>query len=538
MTTAKPLPLVRRLTPRMMAATVLFVIALLGGTYFLTRRALEPPKQHDPVSVVIADFENRTNDPTFDRTLEPMLKRALEGAGFISAYDRSGNQPHPRRPPPEKLDEVAARELAVKQGLGVVLSGSTRPTRQRLRDLGQGDSGGHRQRDRQRQRQGLEQGPGPGGRDETGRPRCARRSATRRRSPLRCSRWPACRPRLWTSCVSMRRRRKPRPTASSTRRCNSASKAVELDPKFGVGYQLMAVASRNQGKQQDAEKYINEALQYLDGMTERERYTTRGFFFRVTGDYPQCVKEYGELIARYAADVVGHNQLRPVSRHSCETCRRAVDEMRQVVAILPNRVIFRDNLALYANYAGDFQTGEKEARSSTGAATPMHCWPWPLPSWDRVSCLRPGKPIRSSGRSSALGASFAASGLGDLAALEGRFSDAVRILRAGCGPGLDGQESRSSRREVRGARLRRSSCGDRQRAAIEAAEKALANSKAVKIRFLAARVFVEAGEIARARTAHDRTDCRAPGRASGLRQDRRRRARAEELEIRARRSRS
>ena len=40
--------------------------------------------------MVIADFQNGTNDPTFDGTLEPMLRRALEGAGFISAYDRNG----------------------------------------------------------------------------------------------------------------------------------------------------------------------------------------------------------------------------------------------------------------------------------------------------------------------------------------------------------------------------------------------------------------------------------------------------------------
>src|SRR5207249_1786615 len=38
-----------------------------------------------------------------------------------------------------------------------------------------------------------------------------------------------------------------------------------------------------------------------------------------------------------------------------------------------------------------------------------------------------------------------------------------------------------------------------KRAAIQAFEKALANSKAVKIRFLAARSFVEADEIAKAR---------------------------------------
>ena len=44
-------------------------------------------------------------------------------------------------------------------------------------------------------------------------------------------------------------------------------------------------------------------------MTERERFTTRGFFYRLTGDYRQCVKEYGDLSARYAGDVVAHNQI-------------------------------------------------------------------------------------------------------------------------------------------------------------------------------------------------------------------------------------
>ncbi len=104
-----------------MAAAAVLVIAMLGGTYFLTRRAVEPPKQHDPVSVVIADFQNDTGDPTFDRTLEPMLKRALEGASFISAYDRNAIRRTLGVRPPEQLDEAAARELAVKQGLGVVL---------------------------------------------------------------------------------------------------------------------------------------------------------------------------------------------------------------------------------------------------------------------------------------------------------------------------------------------------------------------------------------------------------------------------------
>src|SRR5262249_5082050 len=72
----------------------------------------------------IADFQNSSGDPTFDGTLEPTLKIALEGAGFISAYDRGGIRRTLGVKPPEKLDEKAARELAVGQGLGVVVAGS------------------------------------------------------------------------------------------------------------------------------------------------------------------------------------------------------------------------------------------------------------------------------------------------------------------------------------------------------------------------------------------------------------------------------
>ena len=39
----------------------------------------------------------------------------------------------------------------------------------------------------------------------------------------------------------------------------NALKAIDLDPKFGIGYQLVAVASRNLGMLQDAQKYIDEA---------------------------------------------------------------------------------------------------------------------------------------------------------------------------------------------------------------------------------------------------------------------------------------
>ena len=54
------------------------------------------------------------------------------------------------------------------------------------------------------------------------------------------------------------------------------SKAIERDPRFGPAYAGLAIASRNLDNQQDAEKYVREAVRHLDGMTERERYAPEG----------------------------------------------------------------------------------------------------------------------------------------------------------------------------------------------------------------------------------------------------------------------
>ena len=187
--------------------------------------------------------------------------------------------------------------------------------------------------------------------------------------------------------------------------------------------------SRNMGRLQEADAYASDALRYLDGMTERERLATRGNYYRMTGDLQGCVQEYGELIAKYPADTVAHNN-RALCLSKLRNMRAAIDEMKQLVQILPKRVIYRDNLALYSNYAGDFQSAEREARTveepdlfatlalafsqiGQGLITDA------VASYEKARAMSP------------LGASFAASGLGDLALYESRLSDAVRLFEEG-----------------------------------------------------------------------------------------------------------
>ncbi|HET9386557.1 MAG TPA: serine/threonine-protein kinase, partial [Gemmatimonadales bacterium] len=114
-----PIPIRRVVRLPLVAALVILPLALSGGVYWYTR----PPVQYEPVAVVIADFVNNTKDPAFDGTLEPMLRRALSEAGFITAYDRIGVRSLGVEPP-DRFDKAAASTVAANQGLGVVLAGS------------------------------------------------------------------------------------------------------------------------------------------------------------------------------------------------------------------------------------------------------------------------------------------------------------------------------------------------------------------------------------------------------------------------------
>ncbi len=488
------IPIKRVVGLPLVAAVVSLLLVVAGGAWWYARSRI-PPAAHDPVTVVIADLQNNTNDPAFDRTLEPMLKRALEGASFISVYDRSGISRTLGTKAPEKFDETTAREFAVKQGLGVVLSGAINRqgngygvTVKAVRSV-TGDAVTSAQATASDKSQVLG---------------VATTLVTRVRKALGDDASEAAQMFAMTSVSAMSLDVVGLYAAGMDSAANgkfeeardSFSKAVSLDPKFGVGYQGLAVALRNLGQLQESEKYTNEALSHLDGMTERERYSTRGFAYRVAGDWPQCVQEYGALVERYAADAIGHNQ-RALCLSKLRRMGEAVTEMRQLVKILPNRVFFRNNLALLASYAGEFQSAEGEAQA---IAEPDETTTFALAfaqlgqgklrearaSYDKVAMLGPE------------GMSIAASGLGDLALHEGRYADAVRVFGAGAASDLaSNSPDRAAMKFVSlaYAHLWRGQKGP----AAAAAEKALANSKGVPIRFLAARVFVETGALDRAR---------------------------------------
>jgi tetratricopeptide (TPR) repeat protein len=491
----KLLPLVRRLTPRLMAAAALVLIAAVAGTYFMAQRLVKPPVQHAPVSVLIADFQNATGDPSFDRTLEPMLKLVMEGAGFISAYDRTGIRSNLGVRPPAKLDERAAQEIAVKQGVGVVLSGAVE-----RRGAGYGVS--------VKATQAVTgnviahvNGRAPGkDRILSVATSLAARVRKALGDDMSASSQLFAMETLSATSLDVVRDYAAAMDALSNSRFEEARRGfsgiVARDPNFGLGYSGLAVALRNLDRHQEAQKYMQEALRHLDDMTERERLRTRGLAFKWSGDYPACVKEYRDLVARYSADAMARNNLA-----GCQSYLRelpsAMEEMRQAVKILPKRTLYRENLALYAAYSSDFQTAEREARA---IENPGLFGVLPLAFSQMLQGQVP-QATQTYQRLAAIdeqGASYTASGLGDLALYEGRFTDAARTFEQGAVADLASKNPDRAAAKFAALGYGRVLQGMKG-PAIAAALKALENSQAVKIRFLAARVLVEAGETARAR---------------------------------------
>jgi serine/threonine protein kinase/tetratricopeptide (TPR) repeat protein len=478
-------------------AAIAAAVLVVGGIGWLTSRIPASPAEsetarHDAVSVIISDFDNLTKESVFDGTLEPMLRIVLEGAPFINAYDRSAVARSLDVRPPDKFDQDAARMIAIKQGLAVVLAGriardgtayavSVTAVRAINGDSIHSSSASAANKD-----------------EVLG---VATELVTRIRRALGDDVSDTSR-RFAADTISATSLEVVRDYAAAMEALSrgkfdealrSFAASVDRDPKFGMAWAGRAIASRNVGRQADAEKFIREAVRHVEGMTERERYRTRGLFYFITGDYQQCVAGYSELIDRYEADVAARNNLA-----LCLTYLRkmapAMEQIRRVVELLPNRALYRVNLSLYSTYSGDFAGGEREALVVQEQS------PWGVQAL-ALAQLGAGRITDAAAtferyaQFEDLGPAFGASGLADVALYQGKFSEAATTLKRA----TSADSSDRDRAAWNFAALARAEAARGQtRAALEAVDRALANSKAVKIRFLSALVLVDATEFTRA----------------------------------------
>jgi eukaryotic-like serine/threonine-protein kinase len=447
------------------------------------------------MTVLIADFNNHTGDSVFTGTLESTLKRALEGASFINAYDRTKMRDLGLKAVSGPLDDSKAQQIAASQGLNVVVSGSI----------------DRRGADYQLALRAVQTVSGKvvANVDESASSKDQVLFAVTKLGT-------AVRKALGDSTSDSQQRFALETLSASSLEAvheyaaalddlskgqyedalKHSSQATDLDPNFGLAYMDMAAASHNISRQEDANKYIKLALNHIDQMTERERFKTRAYSYYLKGDSQKCVDEYGALLQKYPSDTGAYNNIA-----DCLVLLRnipkALEEVRRAVAILPKRATYRVNLATYSAYAGDFPTAAKEA-AATLQLMPGFSWAYVAQAFADLGQSQLARVTQDNEEIRKTDTSYAPLGLADLAIYEGRYREAVKLLEKGAADDSLAKNPDAAADKLSALAYVQLLRGDKA-AALTAVKNSLDLSKAVKTRFIAARNYVALGETAPAK---------------------------------------
>ena len=484
------------------AAFAALTIAVAAGIawYAVKRHPSATSVTPAPVSVLVGDFANHTGDSVLDDTLEPMLGVALEGASFINSYSRGDARKLARKlpNPTDKLDEQSARLVAVSQGVNAVITGniSTRDNQYDISAIAVDALSGNvlakaevTVTNKQEILSDL--------------PRLA--------APIRKALGDTTPPSIQFEEVSGGF------TAASLEAVHqdalgveqqfagkfqeafdSFQKAAELDPKFARAYTGMAAMAQNLGRSGDAVKYMKMAMEHVDRMTERERYRNRGLYYLTTGNWQTCVQEYTQLVTQYPADRVGQNNLA-----SCYTQLRnapkAVEAAKHAVEIVPQGVGQRLNLAFINAFAGDFASSETEARAALkiSPAAAQGYFVLAEAQLGEGQLEKVAESYHQLEQYGQLGVSTAAAGLADLAAYQGKYAEAARILGRGAAEDMAAKMTDNAARKY-AALGNMEELQGHHAPALSDIGKALVSSPSIQIKFLAANTYVDAGDVANA----------------------------------------
>jgi serine/threonine protein kinase/predicted Zn-dependent protease len=489
--------------PQIALTAVLMILTGAGITWYLHSRPQPTTKAlaHAPVSVLVADFQNNTGDSLFDNTLEPMFNVALEGASFINGFNRgsarkvAGDLTHSAG----VLDEQTSRLVAAKEGIAAIVTGS-------LSKHGSGYSLSVKAIDALSGKTLASDSVNTASKDalllEVPKLAVPIRRALGDTTP-KSVQLTAMLGTFSTDSVEAVHQYSVGEEQLLQGKWDDAlqsfSKVTQLDPNFSRAYAGMAAASGNLGQLDAAEKYAKLAMVHVDRMTERERYRIRGNYYIWTENWQGCVEEYSDLIKHFPADNFGHSNLAACYARMLDM-PKAMEAARQGLEIAPNNVLARMNFALYACYASDFKSCESGAKEVL-KLNPKYEEGFLVLAYSQLGqglLPQASDAYQKLEKLSEYGASLAASGFGDLSLYRGDFREGAQLLEKGAAQNLA-----AANRDAAADKLIMLSYANLLRgekaAAGAAAENALANSKSVKIRFLAARTFVEAGQLAKAR---------------------------------------
>jgi len=405
-------------------------VALILSVYMNITSGPEVAEEIEPVSVLIADFDNQTGDPLFNGSLEQALQIGIEGAAFVSGYERGmANKIAAELQETDKLDSATAQLVATREGIKVVLAGSIAADGSEY-DLEvsaitprSGEIFAKIDKTSSSKIEVLTTMSELAAdlREELGDKSVDRKALAISETFTAMSLEAA---REYDAAQQMQYMGNYEGAIERYRA------AIAHDPNFGRAYSGWAVAARSLGRTDEAAEAWEKAMANLGSMTERERLRTQGmYYWGVTRNIQKAIETYSTLVEKYPADHVGHNNL-AVAHFLALDFDAALREGGLTVDIYPENPVARSNYALYAMYSSDLETAVAEAQK-VREIDPGFFKAW-LPI--AMNALAEGDldgargAYKSMADTGSRGASTASLGLADVESLAGNFDAAHEIL--------------------------------------------------------------------------------------------------------------
>jgi len=479
------------------------IVAALGlASVFVRRTPAGPPKPIDPVSILVADFANKTGDAVFDGALEQPLTIAMEGASFVYAYPRGDALNIARTQTvgsPTKLDAASARLVAFREGIKYVLAGSVSSSNGkyelRLDALDPADG-------RVVRSSTVSAGSKADVLTAIGV------LAARARTDLGESMTQTARTSIaetFTAGSIEAMREYSTAQDLQTKGLNDEAlvhyrRAIELDPKFGRAYAGAANMDFRLGRQAEGEATFKQALALMDRMTDREKHRTLGSYYaQVAGNWEKAAEEYGALVRAYPSDGGGHGNL-AVAYFGLLDFAKAQEEGRRAVEIFPRNATSRVNLALFAMYASDFAAGVTMGKAvAKDYPNQYKAWlPVAVEAVLRGDLDAAQAAYADMAKGGPVGASLAAIGRGDLALYAGTGASITSELKPSIEEDIAAKRTTPAAVKLTIVAEAELAAGRRAQA-IDAAHDALKLARQPATMVPAARVLLRAGRSAEAR---------------------------------------
>jgi tetratricopeptide (TPR) repeat protein len=477
----------------------LIVAVIVGGGWWIWHirgRAIPAPVQQEPVLVLIADFENKANEPLFDGLVEQALGVGIEGASFVSAFPRRDalRVAHETINPNASLDENNARLVAQREGIKRIVSGSIAAAGTQY-DLsvkivdpvdgksvltwdtkasGKDDVLTAVGRLAAKVRNGLG--------DKTANADQIKNAETFTAANLEAA-------HEYIQAQELQAAGRYEDALAGY------EKALKLDPNLGRAFAGEGAVSNSMQNRDAAIGYYKKALGLIDRMTEREKFRTRGGYYSAIGDTTKAQEQYEALVKQFPADSNALSNLAVVSSNQRDM-KRALELGRKASDIYPGNVLRRNNVALFAMYAGDYETAEKQAKGVLANLKSDYVKAFFVIAMAQLGTARPGEAEttwHNLEKVSDTGRDLAAQGLADLAMYEGRLNDAAKILQDALAKPPEKRPAGTAARLTAMLAEARQLQG-RDAEAIKLAEDALKQSSQPAIALFTGRVLILAGK--------------------------------------------